>query len=79
MGDNEFNVLKNMINELNTSFFAFQEKALGLIAKNNDRLIKLEQIYETETNYKKRFLDSLLKIIPIILTIALVIKAFWGK
>ena len=79
MSDNEFNILKNMINELNKAFLAFQDKALGLIAKNNDRLIKLEQIYETETNYKKRFLDSLLKIIPIILTIALVIKAFWGK
>ena len=79
MSDNEFNVLKNMINELNTAFLTFQEKALGLIAKNNDRLTILEQICEDENNYRKRFWDNFFRLIPIILTIALVIKAFWGS
>jgi len=78
MSDNEFNTLKTMITDLNKAFELFQDKAMELILKNDKRLIKLEQICEDENNYRKRFWDNLLRIIPIILTIALLIKAFWG-
>ena len=79
MSDNEFNILKGMINELNTAFELFQDKAMELILKNDKRLIKLEQICEDENNYRKRFWDNFFRLIPIILTIALLIKAFWGS
>ena len=79
MSDNEFNTLKTMITDLNKAFELFQDKAMELILKNDKRLIKLEQICEDENNYRKRFWDNLLRIIPIILTIALLIKAFWGS
>ena len=79
MSENEFNILKGMINELSDAFKEFQEKALSMIGKNDTRITRLEQICEDETNYKKRFWDNFWRLIPIILTGALVIEKLWGK
>jgi len=56
MMENEFNILKNMITDLSDAFYTFQEKALSMIGRNNDRLTKLEQICEDGEKYWQKFI-----------------------